>query len=32
MAGLVSEIEADENKYRGQSIRNIVENIKAKLY
>lgn len=28
MAGLVSEIEADENKYRGQSIRNIVENIK----
>jgi type I restriction enzyme R subunit len=28
MAGLISEIEQDENKYRGQSILNIVENMK----
>ncbi len=28
MSGLISEIEADEEKYRGQSILNIVENMK----
>lgn len=28
MTNLVSEIEADEDKYKGQSIRNIVENMK----
>jgi type I restriction enzyme R subunit len=28
MSGLIGEIEQDENKYRGQSILNIVENIK----
>jgi type I restriction enzyme R subunit len=28
MSGIISEIEQDENKYRGQSILNIVENMK----
>lgn len=28
MTNLVSEIEEDENKYKGQSILNIVENMK----
>ena len=28
MSDLISEIELDENKYRGQSILNIVENMK----